>query len=250
MKRVMMFAAVLLTAGVMATSATGPTVVATDSAAVELGERDSDAARFRLALSGVGRFNQKVKSDFGGKESFELYGIGLDAQYNLYSRDAFNLWLGIGYTFTPEQEAVNYKSSYTDSYEGYQWSESDSIKLKLKGHDIRLMLIPEWALSETFALGVRLGISLAHYDGKVTERYTYSDADGALSASGSWSDSDTVVQGIIGVQATWLFSEFIGLQAYCDAYFGRDLDMEIEGEKIGSYETSGVTTGIAIVGQF
>lgn len=222
-----------------------PIVTATDSGEVKMGERDCDAGRWRVALSGNGRFGQELKSVLG-KEHIELYSVGLDVQYNLMSRDSFNLWLGLGYSYTPEQEAMDEKWHESD----VDYSYSGHVTVDIEWHDFRLMLIPEWQVTESLALGVRLGIGVGFYDCTVKASDHYQDAYESESWSASYSEDDTLIQGIVGLQATYLFTDYIGVQAYCDMVFGNELDTRVEGEKVGSFDPSGVAAGVAIVGQF
>ena len=258
MKKMISFCAVLLAACAMAEGldyltpqpANQPIVTATDTYVGPQGERSDEAGLFRVSAGGFGRFGMDMKYA-AGREHLELYGAGVDFQYNLLPEERFNLWVGVGYSYAPEQDACKYTEQYNYSSNGTTWSETYAGKFELKAHDFRLMLIPEWQICEDFALGLRMGVSLGFYDGKLTETYTYADDWGSDSEGPcSYKQDDTVVQGLIGVQATWFFSESVGAYVYCDARFGDDVDLKIDGEKFGKFETSGVEVGVAAVGQF
>lgn len=156
-----------------------PIVTATDTYVGPQGERSDEAGLFRVSAGGFGRFGMDMKYA-AGREHLELYGAGVDFQYNLLPEERFNLWVGVGYSYAPEQDACKYTEQYNYSSNGATWSETYAGKFELKAHDFRLMLIPEWQICENFALGLRMGVSLGFYDGKLMETYTYADDWGLI----------------------------------------------------------------------
>jgi hypothetical protein len=215
---------------------------------VSYGERDTDSPLVRLSVNGAGRFGQKVKWS-QGDDKLALYSAGADIQFNLLPMNEapFNLWLGFGYSYTPEQEALDYR----EYYPGTDWRETYYGTIDLKGHDFRLMLIPEWQICDSFAAGLRLGAALTKYDAEIKDHYIYSDEYGPdIRDFDVYTWDDSAVQGIVGLQLTWLPIPHLGIQAYCEARIGEEMEVTIAGEKFATFDSTAVEAGIAIVGQF
>lgn len=95
---------------------------------------------------GYGNFGSKMKlTDPATNERGDLYGTRLDLQLNLYTQDSFNLWVGIGGSWTPEQEFGTYADSYN---EPGIYTETLSGKMKLREYALRAMLVPEWKFAK------------------------------------------------------------------------------------------------------
>lgn len=232
MKRVMTFAMALMAACACAEIK----AVATDVGDVPMTAEDDVSSRFRIAGGAVGRFGVEGRLqalvDVGGKKAHtELYGIGLDVQYKLLEKDGFNLWLGLGGRYLPEQDVAKGWDCILDVPSVMKIDFAR--KVEMKAYDLRVMLIPEWELTSSFALGARVGLGCTHYRGKETFRFDYEMTDnqtnppttttGSISLAASF--SETELQGILGLQATWMVSDRIGLYAYGDGIFGGDVEI-------------------------
>lgn len=227
MKRVMTFAMALMAACACAEIK----AVAADVGDVPKTAEDDVSSRFRIAGGAVGRFGlegrlQALADDGGKKAHTELYGIGLDVQYKLLEKDGFNLWLGLGGRYLPEQDVMDSRLTAVDPDLKIDYAR----KIEMKAYDLRLMLIPEWELTSSFALGARVGLGCTHYRGKVKHRIDVEINDDpnppiTVSESLAVSFSETELQGILGLQATWMLSDRIGLYAYGDGIIGGDVEI-------------------------
>ena len=197
---------------------------------------------------GYGNFGSKMKlTDPATNERGDLYGTRLDLQLNLYTQDSFNLWVGIGSSWTPEQEFGTYSDSYN---EPGIYTETLSGKMKLREYALRAMLVPEWEVCEAFALGLRLGVEIQYAKAKFSESLTFTDVGGTDTLGWGFENSDTLVRGIVGIQATWMFTEHLGLTAYGKGQFGQDMDLEINGNKFGTLEGTAFEAGISLTFRF
>lgn len=206
------------------------------------------ASRIRLSAGGFGEFGTELKHlNINQKECKDLYGSRLDLQVNLLSKRDFNLWVGLGATYTPEQKYVSY--SYTEQGLGYVYNGNE--KMEFESYGLRLFTVPEWQVTQQLALGLRLGVEILHAE----TTFTGSDVAvfaGGGTASDSWKDrySDTLVRGIAGLQATWMFTDHFGLTAYGEGHFGNKMSFEDDGEKWASFDTTAFEAGIALTWQF
>ena len=200
-------------------------------------ESGSDwASRLRVSANGFGRFGTEGKIDGLGSERGELWGMGLDVQFNLLPKERFNLWLGVGTSYIPEQELCTLDVS--ESFSGATGTSHS--KLEVESYDFRVMLIPEYKVCEQVALGLRLGVGFGHTKVSETWSDTLSYGGQSWGASGKEDDSDTVFQGIVGVQATWNITKNLGLFAYADGHFGKDVDLEDYGSVDGTAFEAGL----------
>lgn len=240
----------LLTAGLLTTGlfAAAPIVTSTDSMKVTATEKDDTAAaRWRIALSGVGRFGADISMiDTPLNKSGELYGAGFDVMYNLLPEEGFNLWVGLGTTYMPKQDFAS--CAMREVAAAYTFSFDE--KVKIKAYDLRFMIMPEWNVTESVALGLRLGVGVCHYSGDDTETLSVSDTYGSATMRNSYSYSETLFRAILGVQAHWAITEQLGALAYCQAYLGNEADLEINGEKVGEFDDVSAEIGIGLTYSF
>ena len=214
---------------------------AAEAPALEAGGTDW-ASRLRVSAGGFGRFGAEAKLKGLGSDNGDLWGAGLDVQFNLIPAERFNLWVGLGGTYIPEQDFADFAYSEGDAYYSY----TEAYKMRIRSYGMRLMAVPEWKVCDAFALGLRLGVSLEHYKGEVNSNWRYSDSYGTASGYDTFSDSDNLVQGIVGLQATWNITDHFGLFAYVDGRFGGDVDLKVEGEKIGAFDGTSCEAGLGL----
>ncbi len=227
-----------------------------ESAGVEF---DRSESNWRVTINGFGRFGQRIKmidneDGVSGKRN-DLFGFGGDLQYRLLEKEDFNLWLSVGGSYAPEQDLATYHSYEIEEGDyGEAIASNMGVKVDVETAEARLMLIPEWQLTESLALGLRAGIGVMRASWKLSAWETtsseYEDTYGAVGYNG---DEYTFV-GLLGVQATWMFTENFGVMAYCDGRLGEDVDIKgdfDEGlETIGELKGCGVEFGIGLTAQF
>ncbi len=172
---------------------------------------------------------------------------GADLQFNLLSEEKFNLWMSIGGSAAPEQDFTEFYVSHGSPSTG---KLSLTCDFDFAAYDLRLMLIPEWQLTDSLALGLRLGVGGSYYHWEVDERLAAFSSSGSGSISAKWHDHDLTLQGIVGLQATWMLSENIGVFAFCDARVGDKMELELEGEKVGELSSTSVDAGLGITFAF
>lgn len=239
----------------------------------ELVEETDSAKVWRLTVGGFGRGDVRTKLKGASADHEQLWGADMDLQYNAWQNDNMKLWLGVGGTFSPMQDACSSRGGssrkqHDVSDEGYvvydfNYSSRDSRSVDLGYGEFRLMVVPEWNVSERFSLGARVGVAFDWMRAKCKRRSSWAwnsrlstnipgimeetDTD---SDSGATCDSDTVtefaVQGILGVQATYLLTENFGVYAACDwrlggkTTFKTDYNDKYEVDFSGWYASTGV----------
>ena len=103
---------------------------------------------------------------------------------------------------------------------------------------------------EAFALGLRLGIEVQYAKAKFSESLPFTDVGGTDTLGWRFENFDTLVCGIVGIQATWMFTEHLGLTAYGEGQFGQDMDLEINGNKFGTLEGTAFEAGLSLTFRF
>lgn len=204
------------------------------------------ASRLRVSANGFGRFGTKGSIDGVGRDRGELWGMGLDVQFNLLPKERFNLWFGLGVDWLPEQDLADCAYTERGGVPGYDYTYTMTDKIRFSSYGARVMLIPEWKVCEAFALGLRLGLGLDHVRGEVDEEWRYSDALGTDGGVDRYKSSDNLLTGIVGLQATWNVTDHFGFFAYAEGRFGGDLDLEAAGAKIGSVDGTSFEAGIGL----
>ena len=246
-------------------------------ASSELVEKNDDAPNWRLTVGGFGRGNVRTKLKGCTADHEQLWGADLDIQYSVWENDRFNIWLGIGGTFCPSQDAYGRRGSsrkgeHQVSDDGFvtydfDYSSRDRRSVDLGYGEFRLMAAPEWKVSGGFSLGARLGVAFDWMRAKCKRGSTWTwrssfvtdipgvgaetdnDAD-----AGYDRDSDSVtefaVQAILGVQATYLFTDCFGVYAACDWRLGGDTTFKTDyGDKF-DVDMSGWYASAGLVFQF
>ena len=239
----------------------------------ELAEETEATQSWRLTVGGFGRGNVRTKLKGATSDHEQLWGADMDLQYNVWQNEDVNIWFGIGGTFCPKQDAYSRdgRSSRTqhdvsdDGYVTYDfnYSSHDSRSVDLGYGEFRLMAVPEWKVTEHLALGARVGVAFDWMRAKCKRRSSWAwnsrfttdipgivqeedtDSDGGVDR-----DSDSVTefaaQAILGLQATYLFTDNIGLYAACDwrlgdkTTFKTDYDDKFDVDLSGWYASAGV----------
>ncbi len=219
-------------------------------AADEMKVTEEDTAKdFRLMLGGMGRFGMDVQPipllgylGWGGEHQ-DLFGVGADVQFNLLSEESFNLWLGLGGSWMPEQDFVDYHFDYTVDTD----SLGISALMDLAAYDARLMLIPEWQITEDFAVGLRAGVGVTHYAWDATAQLGISDKGiPVFNWEAKESGHDLAFQGILGLQMNWMLTDNVGIYAYCDGRLGEDIKFTYFDYEMGKISSTSVEGGLGI----
>ena len=265
MKTTMMIAATLCACAVMA-----------QETAPELVEKN-DGPMWRLTLGGMGRGNIRAKLKGATADYEQLWGAEMDAQCNVWQNDKFNVWVGVGGTLCPSQDAYGSRSSsmrneHNVSDDGFvtydfNYNSSDRRSVDLGYGEFRLMVVPEWKVTEKFSLGARLGVAFDWMRAKCRRESSWAwnslfvmdipgvmvdlDADSDNGSSGGGdSITEFAAQGIFGIQATYMFTEWIGLYANCDWRIGDDTIFKTDYGDRYSIDMTGWYAGAGVVVQF
>lgn len=242
-------------------------VVFAQEAQPELEVQEADSGNnWRITVGGFGRGNIKTTLTGLGDDRATAYGVDLDVQYSIWQNENFNIWGGIGGTFCPRQNACDGfggrsgKSTHDVSDDGsttidYNYSSDSKASVDLGYGELRLMLVPEWKVTEEFSLGFRAGVAFDWINAKVDARNIWSwtqhtvvdvppyvhevlDLDDAGSSSASDTQTEFAAQAILGIQATYMFTDYAGLYANFDWRLGGettfntdagDLDVDMSG---------------------
>ena len=160
---------------------------------------------WRFSAGGVGRGNIRTDSFYSTSDRAQIYGADMDVQYKIPGNQKANLWVGLGGAFSPNQEIY----SKRDSQLFYNRQMVD-----LGYGEFRLLLVPEFKITEQFFLGLRVGYAFDWLRVKCRK-------DSLL---GYQSDVETEVeftaQAILGVQALYMLTEYLGFYATCDYRHG------------------------------
>ena len=243
----------------------------------ELVEEKEDNLSWRVTVGGMGRGNLRAKMN-GGKADFsQVYGVDLDLQYNVWANEDFAVWAGVGGTFVPNQKLYSrrHSSSKRDrdvSEDGFttftmDYNESSRSKMDMSYGEFRMMLVPEWTVTEQLSLGARLGVAFdwmrikAKYDSSWAWNSSFvmnipgvgqetdTDADAGRS-DGSDTMTEFAAQGIVGLQATYMFTDNLGAFAGCDWRVGEKTDVKKGGRNYGTVDMSGWYAVVGIVVRF
>ena len=160
---------------------------------------------WRFSSGGFGRGNIRTDSFYSTSDRAQVYGEDMDVQYKILGNQKANLWVGLGGAFSPNQEIY----SKRDSQLFYNRQMVD-----LGYGEFRLLLVPEFKITEQFFLGLRVGYAFDWLRVKCRK-------DSLL---GYQSDVETEVeftaQAILGVQALYMLTEYLGFYATCDYRHG------------------------------
>lgn len=260
-----------------ATALTGLSLLA-EEAQPEMEKQEGRWNNWRLTIGGFGRGNMKTTMKGLGDDRVTAYGADLDFQYNVWQNRNFNLWAGIGGTFCPRQKASDgfgssrSTNSHTTSDDGYVTTDVntyDSYRgdVDLGYGEFRMMFVPEWKVTDSLAVGARVGVAFGWINVKASgcnewnwnsRIATYippyvddvtTDGD---SGRTDWSDSQTefAAQAILGLQATYMFTDWVGLYANFDWRLGGETDFQMADNQEVSVDMSGWYWGVGAVVSF
>lgn len=244
----------------------------------QLEKEDGQWNNWRITVGGFGRGNMKTTLKGMGDDRVTAYGVDLDVQYNIWQNENFNIWGGIGGTFCPSQNVSggfgtrSSESTHEVSEDGSTTVDFDSstdsrADVELGYGEFRMMLVPEWKVTDAFALGFRAGVAFDWINAKTNGRqdwnwnqhtvidippYVHEVIDLGDAGSSGFSDSQTefAAQAILGLQATYMFTDWVGLYANFDWRLGGETDFKMANNQELSVDMSGWYWGVGAVVSF
>lgn len=223
-------------------------------------ENVADVQTWRLSAGGLARGSMKGKIGTFS-ERCEAYGAEFDVQYKAFNAGDFNVWAGVGGSYVPKQRMG--KASF------YERDNSDpDVTIELGGDgamdvtygELRMLLVPEWQITERWAVGARAGVAFDWVRAKIkTSAWSMTNIhipgfpDTVIPvgpAGDSDNMSDFVAQGIMGVQTTYMFCDNLGLYANLDYRCGGSADFKKGGQKYGELNLDGWYAGAGVVVSF
>ncbi len=234
-------------------------VAATSIFAAHAAENNDNAANdWRISVGGTARGSMKAYVDGFSSARFETYGVDLDLQYRALSAGDFNLWAGIGGTYTPKQHIASKSISMTDtSGAPYVTIESNLAgKMDVAMGEFRLMLVPEYALTERLTVGARIGAAFDWVQGTLKGAMwgVTTTSRGRVFPVGPYTDSERstefLAQAILGLQTTYMFTDNIGLYANIDYRCGGDVSFKEDGEEFAKLKMNGWVAGVGALLSF
>lgn len=211
---------------------------------IEEEETSFERGDARIMVGGFARGGMRMKSNWIGhkKEFFNAYGADMDFQFKTLETEDFNLWADLGFSWAPDRTVFNKKKSFADGPFYYGTHEKASFQYG----QLRFMLVPEWQVTEKFAVGARLGAGL-----NWTRIRVYR---GGFEPNGSWGERHSFskfgAEAIAGLQATYMFTENLGVYANIDARMGEKMQYKKYGRSLASVDMSGWYAGAGMVVTF
>jgi hypothetical protein len=223
-------------------------------------EEEVENQNWCITVGGFARGSMKAKMG-SLSDRVELYGADMDLYYRIMEIDSFNLWVGMGGSFAPYQDAGKNSFYIKDSNDPYTTIElGGKSDLEVGYGEFRMMLVPEYNITDNWTVGARLGVAFDWLRGRgkiSTWSNTTISIPGIPSttipvkpSSESENYSDFNVQAILGLQTTYFFTDNLGLYASIDYRIGSEAEFSKGGEKVASLDMDGWYTGVGIAIQF
>ncbi len=225
-------------------------------AAFAADEGQGASNNWRLSVGGFARGSMKLRTEGFGSMRTEAYGADLDARYRAFQTGDFSLWAGIGGSFTPYQQLAteSYCNCRTDGRTTIE--QNASAKANVSAGEFRLMLVPEYALTERWSVAARVGVAFdwvrlqysASYWGSATIGGTPLASYGPVKMSDK--DTDFVTQAILGLETTYMLTDNLGLYANFDYRCGGNAKFKDGDEQVAELNMDGWYAGVGAVVTF
>ncbi len=224
-------------------------------AAFAADEGQGASSNWRLSVGGYARGSMKLKSEGFGSIRSEAYGADLDARYRAFQAGDFSLWAGLGGSFTPYQQLATESYGKCRSDGRTTIEENNSAKANVSAGEFRLMLVPEYVLTERWSVAARVGVAFDWVRLQYSARYWGSATIGGtpLASYGvkeSGKDTDFVTQAILGLETTYMLTDNLGLYANIDYRCGGNAKFKDEGDTIAELNMDGWYAGVGAVVTF
>lgn len=219
------------------------------------------ARNWRLTVGGLARGSMKAQVGDLGSKRCEAYGAELDFQYRAFQAGDFSLWTGVGGTYVPKQK-MGSSSFYECDASDPTITVEDGGKGRLEAAmgEFRILLVPEYALTERWMVGARIGAAFDWVRGTV-DSTVWSRTDihvpglpSTVIPVGPFRENDHftefVTQAVLGLQTTYLLTDSVGLYANVDYRCGGNATFEKGGERYAELNLDGWCAGVGAVVSF
>ena len=213
---------------------------------------------WRLSVGGLARGSMKAQVGDLAAKRCEAYGADFDVQYRAFSSGDFSLWTGVGGTYVPKQK-MGSSSFYECDASDPTITVEDGGKGRLEAAmgEFRILLVPEYALTERWTVGARIGAAFDWVRGTV-DSTVWSRTDihvpglpSTVIPVGPFRENDHftefVTQAVLGLQTTYLLTDSVGLYANVDYRCGGNATFEKGGERYAELNLDGWCVGAGVV---
>ena len=130
-------------------------------------------------------------------------------------------------------------------------------KMEAAVGEFRLLLVPEYALTEHWTVGARVGVAFdwVRATFKLSEWGVMNDhLSGITLPYGPYNETDRVTdfvaQAILGLETTYMLTDGFGLYANVDYRCGGNATFDVDGDRIGELNLDGWCVGVGAVVSF
>lgn len=213
------------------------------------------ARNWRLTVGGLARGSMKAQVGDLGSKRCEAYGAELDFQYRAFQAGDFSLWTGLGGTYVPKQKMGSWAFAEIDNSDpAITLEDYGTGKMEAAVGEFRLLLVPEYALTERWTVGARMGVAFdwVRATFKLSEWGFMNDRLSGISFPyGPYSETDRVTdfvaQAILGLETTYMLTDSFGLYANIDYRCGGNATFEADGDRLGELNMDGWCAGVGAV---
>ncbi len=222
---------------------------------------EGEANNWRLSIGGLARGSMKATPGDLGATRCEAYGADLDVQYRAFSAGDFSLWAGVGGSYIPKQRLCSMSFHELDNSDPEVTDETNGRgSMDIVTGEFRMMLVPEYAITERWTLGARVGVAF-DWVRATLKATTWGMTDIHVAGTpqivipyGPHSESERftefATQAILGLQTTYMFTNNLGLYANIDYRCGGDAKFSKDGEQWAKLNMDGWCAGVGVVFAF
>lgn len=224
-------------------------------AAIAAEDGQDSTRNWRLTVGGLARGSMKAQAGDLGSKRCEAYGAELDFQYRAFQAGDFSLWTGLGGTYVPKQKMGSWAFAEIDNSDPtITFEDYGTGKMEAAVGEFRLLLVPEYALTERWTVGARMGVAFdwVRATFKLSEWGFMNDRLSGISFPyGPYSETDRVTdfvaQAILGLETTYMLTDSFGLYANIDYRCGGNATFEADGDRLGELNMDGWCAGVGAV---